>query len=249
MATNYKFEVDFYGYRYTGNLDNFIDRSVFFFGAHEREQLEFSDKFIKDKIVFDCGANFGNHSLFYSRLAKSVISIEPNTLALNELKTKISLNSIQNIICLSYGVGSINNVQLPFYRATGDNLGVSSFGKNFSLHNVEAEDVTIRTIDSIFNELKIATIDFIKIDVEGFDYEVLKGAHEAIIKYFPTIQIEYYPRDLSKITEFLDKYQKYEAKSLIVNRSVFIFNRPKGKLVKFNPDHRGEVFIMAKNYD
>jgi hypothetical protein len=89
MAANYKFEVNFYGYRYTGNLDNFIDRSVFFFGAHEREQLEFSEKFIKDKIVFDCGANFGNHSLFYSHLAKSVISIEPNTLALNELKTKI----------------------------------------------------------------------------------------------------------------------------------------------------------------
>jgi len=245
LAINFKFEVNFYGYRYRGNLNNFVDRSVFFFGAHEREQLEFSKKFIKNNIVLDCGANFGDHSLFYSRFAKTVISIEPNSLALDELKLKIDFNSIQNVICLNYGVGSVNNVQLPFYRATGDNLGISSFVKNFSPHNVEVEKVTLRTVDSILDELKIATIDFIKIDVEGFDYEVLKGAHETITKCFPTIQIEYYPRDLSKITTFLNKYQQYEAKSLTVNHSLFIFNRSKGRLIKFNPDLRGEVFLTA----
>jgi tRNA G37 N-methylase Trm5 len=97
IKSDFDFEVKFFGYRYSGNLNNFIDRSVFFFGAHEREQLEFSKKFIQNKIVLDCGANFGNHSLFYSQFAKSVISIEPDILALENLKLKIKLNKIKNI--------------------------------------------------------------------------------------------------------------------------------------------------------
>ena len=48
---------------------------------------------------------------------------------------------------------------------------------------MEVEKVTIRTVDSIIDELKIKTIDFIKIDVEGFDYDVLIGAHDTIIRY------------------------------------------------------------------
>ena len=43
------FEVRFYGYKYIGNMNNYIDRSVLFFGAHEREQLEFSKNLLKTK--------------------------------------------------------------------------------------------------------------------------------------------------------------------------------------------------------
>jgi hypothetical protein len=47
LPTDLDFEVKFFGYKYTGNLNNFIDKSIFLFGAHERESLEFSKKFIR----------------------------------------------------------------------------------------------------------------------------------------------------------------------------------------------------------
>jgi FkbM family methyltransferase len=227
-------------------LNNFIDRSVFFFGAHEKEQLEFSKKFVRNKIVVDCGANFGNHSLYYSLFAKTVISIEPDIVALEKLEQKLKLNSIKNVICLNCGVGSENLVKTPFYCATGDNLGVSSFIKNFSHQNLTSINVSLRTLDSILSELKIIQCDFIKIDVEGFDYEVLQGAHKTISTLAPVIQIEYIPRDRAKLLTFLKENPRYKPRTLIVNRPIFIFNRPSGKLVEFDPNLRSEVFLLPQ---
>ena len=248
IKKDFDFEVKFYSYKYKGNLNNFIDRSVFFFGAHERQQLEFSKKLIRNKIVVDCGANVGNHSLFYSRFAKSVISIDANILVLDELKLKIKANKIKNISCLNLGVGSVNNIIMPFFRATGDNLGVSSFLKNFSPHNLNPINVSLRTLDSILEDLK-KSVDYIKIDVEGFDYEVLKGAQKIISTLAPVIQIEYIPEDKSKVMTFLRENPRYQARTLIVNRAfIFIFNRPKGKLLEFNPNLRSEVFCFLRGF-
>ena len=245
IKNNFDFEVRFYGYKYKGNLNNFVDRSVFFFGAHEREQLEFSKKIIRNKLVVDCGANVGNHSLFYSRFAKSVISIDANILVLEELKLKIKLNKIKNITCFNFGVGSVNNIVMPFFRATGDNLGVSSFIENFSPQNLNPINVTLRTLDSILADSK-EPIGYIKIDVEGFDYEVLKGAYKTISIFAPVIQIEYIPRDKSKLMTFLKENPRYQPRTLIVNQPFFIFNRPRGKLVEFDSNLRGEVFLFPQ---
>jgi hypothetical protein len=245
IKNNFDFEVRFYGYKYKGNLNNFVDRSVFFFGAHEREQLEFSKKIIRNKLVVDCGANVGNHSLFYSRFAKFVISIDANILVLEELKLKIKLNKIKNITCFNFGVGSVNNIVMPFFRATGDNLGVSSFIENFSPQNLNPINVTLRTLDSILADSK-EVVGYIKIDVEGFDYEVLQGAHKTISAFAPVIQIEYIPRDKSKMMTFLKENPRYQPRTLIVNRPFFVFNRPKGKLVKFDSNLRSEVFLFPQ---
>jgi FkbM family methyltransferase len=245
IKNNFDFEVRFYGYKYKGNLNNFVDRSVFFFGAHEREQLEFSKKIIRNKLVVDCGANVGNHSLFYSRFAKFVISIDANILVLEELKLKIKLNKIKNITSFNFGVGSVNNIVMPFFRATGDNLGVSSFIENFSPQNLNPINVTLRTLDSILADSK-EPIGYIKIDVEGFDYEVLKGAYKTISIFAPVIQIEYIPRDKSKLMTFLKENPRYQPRTLIVNQPFFIFNRPRGKLVEFDSNLRGEVFLFPQ---
>lgn len=211
-----------------------------------REQLKFSEKFIKNKTVVDCGANFGNHSLFYSQFAKSVISIEPNVLVIDKLKHNIELNGIKNITLINCGVGSKNIAKMLFFCATGDNLGASSFIENFSDQNLNSTNVSLRTLDSILTEIKVKECDFLKIDVEGFDYEVLKGAYKTISSLAPVIQIEYIPRDKDRMLTFLKENPNYQARTLIVNRPFLIFNRPRGKLVEFNPNLRSEVFLLHK---
>jgi FkbM family methyltransferase len=219
---------------------------VFFFGAHEREQMIFSRRYINNGVVVDCGANSGNHSLFYSAFSKKVLSIEANPILALEIKNRISMNSITNITLCNIGVGSRDETQRLFYQAAGDNKGVSSFVKNFHEENRNVVNIRIQTLDSILSELGVSNVDFIKIDVEGFDYETLKGAHKTILRCSPVIQIEYAPRDKSKMTTFLRENPRYLARSLIVNRPFFVFNRPRGILVEWDPDFRSEVFLTPK---
>lgn len=105
-------------------------------------------------------------------------------------------------------------------------------------------NVTIRTLDSILSEHKISKVDFIKIDIEGYDYEALEGARKIISTSAPVIQIEYSPRDKNKMVAFLRENPKYQAKTLIVNRPFFLFNRPNGKLFDFDANQRAEVFLI-----
>lgn len=248
LKQDYEFEVNYFNYKYEGNLNNYVDRSVFFFGAHEREQLVFSKRYINNSTIIDCGANTGSHSLFYSRYGKYVVSIEPNEDKILELKNRIYLNNISNITLLHCGVGSENNQSMPFYQATGDNEGISSFINNFSPENQYIKNVVIRTLDNIVGELRIFRVDFIKIDVEGFDYEVLKGSKETILRDRPIIQIEYHPRDLEKMNDFLSSNYNYTPKSLIVNRPFFVFNKNRGKLQTFDPKLRCEVFLFPNKF-
>lgn len=227
-------------------MNNYIDRSLFFFGAHEKEQINFSKKYINNGVVVDCGSNAGNHSLFYSVYAKKVISIEANPVLAEEFRSRIFYNNIKNIILLNIGIGSSDGTKLSFHQSVGDNKGTSSFIENFSPENLNQINVLIRTLDSILSEHKIRKVDFIKIDVEGYDYEVLEGARKIISTSTPVIQIEYSPRDKKKLLAFLIENPKYQAKTLIVNRPFFVFNRPNGKLVDFDANQRAEVFLITK---
>lgn len=246
LKMDFEFEVNFYGYKYRGNLNNYIDRSVFFFGAHEKEQMNFSKKYIKDCIVIDCGSNTGNHSLFYSAFSKQVISIEANETLVKDLKNRIHLNKISNIDTYNCGAGSQNAKSLPFYISESDNYGVSSFIDNFAPNNSIIKQVEIKTLDSIVMNYKNSKIGFIKIDCEGFDYEVLKGARGLISRDMPLIQIEYNPRDLNKLNDFLVQHPMYTPMSLIVNQPFFIFNFYKGDLSTFNSKLRSEVFLIPE---
>ena len=79
-AESYPFTIDFFGYRYTGNLASYIDWVVFFFGAYERETLEFladAARRLDCDVFVDVGSNVGHHSLFMSRHAREGIAIEP----------------------------------------------------------------------------------------------------------------------------------------------------------------------------
>ena len=185
-------------------------------------------------------------SLFYSAFSQKVVSIEANPILALELKNRISMNTITNITLCNIGVGSRDLTQRPFYQATGDNKGLSSFVNNFHEQNRNILMVRIQTLDSILSELGVSHVDFIKIDVEGFDYETLEGAHNTISRCLPVIQIEYAPRDKSKMKTFLRENPRYLPRSLIVNRPFFVFNRPRGILVEWDPNFRSEVFLIPK---
>jgi FkbM family methyltransferase len=136
------------------------------------------DQYVKEgDVIIDAGAHIGTHTIWYSnRVGYSgrVLAFEANRAAFE---------------CLSINCGGMKNVELH-YQALGDKEGevsIEVIPDNAGMSYVrEGVGVRMNTIDS----LGLDRLDFIKIDVEGFEPNVLEGAAETISRCRPVMFIE-----------------------------------------------------------
>lgn len=140
--------------------------------------------FLRDNAtILDIGANIGSHTLYWAkeRQAKKIYSFEPFKRMFDILKKNIELNSLEDVIT-PYNIGLsdevINASPIEVFES---NLGGTHFTKN------KDGDALFKPLDSFDFEERI---DLIKIDVEGHEVEVLKGALNTIKKHIPIIVIE-----------------------------------------------------------
>ena len=120
--------------------------------------------------VWDVGANIGHYSKIFSTIVQStgyVISFEPSKI--NYLRLSHHCSNISNIQLIPYGLG-ISNMATPFEQGL-DELGATS---RINLKS-SADTVDIRRADYLIENEKIRKPNVLKIDVEGFEYEVLVG--------------------------------------------------------------------------
>jgi len=138
----------------------------------------------------DVGANIGNHTIFFSKFCKStqVISIELNCEIYKVLQQNV-INS-PNVSTINIGVGEkFKHVKISNIDET--NVGMTKIiGEN--------GDIVVDTLDSILSDVN--NISIIKIDVEGYEKNVLIGAKNIISKHSPVIIAEL--RDEKEFDEF-----------------------------------------------
>ncbi|MCW8964856.1 MAG: FkbM family methyltransferase [Gammaproteobacteria bacterium] len=188
----YEFETGFFGFRYRGNTQNLIDRKVLFSGCHECDVLAFIRDFMAmlDKpVCIDIGANIGHHALFMSKHANKVLAFEPYGPVRQSLQEKLELNHISNVDIYPVALGEKNESK-QFFAPPEGNLGMGSFVEEFSNANRSDEKLDVRRGDDFFAELGIERADFIKLDVEGFEKEVLSGAQETLARLRPVVLFE-----------------------------------------------------------
>lgn len=157
--------------------------------------------FDKHSIVFDVGSNKGEFTDLLIKNASEVHLFEPNTDLITY--TRVKYDSYKNVHYNHYACYSEDNEEVDFFYFTNENNGLSSIYHNTkwdSLPMKYGKVVTI-TIDSYCMLNKIDHIDFLKIDVEGAEFDVLLGCEKMLkernIKY---IQLEYSPH--YKIPEY-----------------------------------------------
>jgi len=133
--------------------------------------------------IAEIGANVGNHLVFYAQhLAPSrLYPVEPNPASLAVLSRNIALNQLEPLIDprgLGVAVG----------RAEGRGAMMLPEAHNLGAARVVAGDaVPVRRLDQLFAATRI---DFLKIDVEGWELDALEGAEELIERCRPSIYIE-----------------------------------------------------------
>lgn len=147
---------------------------------HDQNMLPLLKEFIKNgDVVLDIGAFIGDHTIYYSKLVGdngSVIAFEPNR---------------DSFFCLEHNLKAYKNVEL-INSAIGKEYGfvrtvdvLGNIGMNFLIPD-NLGGIVIYSL----NQMEIDRIDFIKIDVEGFELDVLIGGKETINKFKPTMLIE-----------------------------------------------------------
>jgi len=140
--------------------------------------------------IVDIGANVGLYSLYAKYLPNSQFySFEPFKFTYDLLNDNIKINNINNV--KTYNIGLSDNKGKTILNVCLSHDGLSTMGENpLRFNDIHPVEVEIDTLDNIFynNNIKV---DFIKIDTEGYEYNILKGGEKTIKKYKPIIQLEY----------------------------------------------------------
>lgn len=169
----------------------------------EETYLRFLKNIINDEsVVVDVGAHIGNHTIYFSKVleAKKVISIEPTRRSYEVLCDNIELNDLRNVTTYRVAAGSSSGIGKCCVRKSS-NSGANSWG--ISVEEVGNEgEVSVVLLDDIIKE----KVDFIKIDVETFEIDVLKGAFNIIKEYSPDIMIEVSRNNLNVFEKMMNEF-------------------------------------------
>ncbi len=157
--------------------DKGIERKLYLTGSYEKGLLRILDKLVKPRdIVVDAGANIGLISIFCAlRAGQSgmVLSFEPHPETYPILQKNISVNGISQIKAYKKALGSASG-SAKIYSNLQINRGAASLVE--FREDSPSFDIEVDSLDEVLKQQKISHVDLIKIDVEGFEMEVLKGA-------------------------------------------------------------------------
>lgn len=177
------------------------------------------------KRFFDIGANMGFYSLALAieNPSLSVISFEPQPSVFQKMQKNIELNGLQQRIRLvNMGLGHQAG-ELTMYIPKFTGTGGASF-KNLHEDEGEAREirVPVETLDTVETDL----VDLIKIDVEGFELNVISGAYGLVTQYRPTIMAELLRKWMKPFGHtpqmFLDKLTSLNYRCFAINRENLI---------------------------
>ncbi len=123
--------------------------------------------------IFDIGANVGQTAIYFQKRfpGANVFSFEPIS---SSFKTLINnTNKFNNVSCFQYALGARNEEK---EISLNPNSQQNSLVEELQVNNVQKEIIQIKTLDDFCNEKNIDSIDILKIDTEGYEFEVLNGA-------------------------------------------------------------------------
>jgi FkbM family methyltransferase len=141
------------------------------------------------EVILDVGANIGCTALLLGGLSKTVYGFEPSPTTFEFLQKNISSSGLSNVFLQNIGLGAESGEYTLTFAPSNRSGGFVSNQTQASVgHTVEK--IVIRQMDEVLNSLNISKVDFIKIDVEGFEGHVIRGAKQTLTKYRPTVVLE-----------------------------------------------------------
>ena len=178
-----------YGYYRIVDISNWADRNFYFLGRwYDLEAaLALRTLLRPGHTVIDVGANFGHFSLEAAKQVGStgrVIAFEPNPKVFARLVLHCDLNALTWVETHNTGLSDTDG-QLTL-KVPHINPGEATFGKS-EYTDIAVQTVSVRRLDDVIGDDKV---DFLKIDVEGFEPHVLRGGLTVLKHHKPILITE-----------------------------------------------------------
>ena len=174
--------------------EDLISNCINDYGGWEQHLQYFYTQFIKpDDVIIDGGANIGFHSIQFAKLANKgkIYSFDPQPLIFNVLSTNILINGATDII-KQFRLGLGNKEEQLKMSPLKDQIFsedcINYGGRAITNSEEGEEEVLLTTIDN----LNLSKLDLIKLDVQGFELETIKGGEKTIKNNYPVFFLENY---------------------------------------------------------
>lgn len=174
---------------YISPVNGFIDKHIFLYGVYEPFMLDLLFKYLHAGATFiDIGANIGQHSMYAASIVGkkgSVHSFEPIPFLCKQLQESSKYNHFESTIhAHNCALGKTESLEKLY---VSKNIGGSSL-----VNDDETKEIITVHVKNGDRELsKLPSVTLIKIDVEGYEYEVLLGIEKTLSKHKPAILIEF----------------------------------------------------------
>ncbi len=200
--------------------------NVLLFGTYEPElRAVFRGAMPAGGVAVDAGANIGWHTLLLARLAGPegrVFAAEPNPSVRERLAGNIAANRLENVSILPLALAEAPSRVAFLGPSATDGASGSGHLVPGSAAESGTFEVETRSLDSVVAESGIARLDLLKIDVEGFELAVLRGAEESIARFRPQIvfefNAEYAPRGSATVQQFEELFARLRYRLSSVGR-------------------------------
>lgn len=222
LYNDIKFEVNL-----SDNSENY-----YWYGCYPKEVVTFLQTHLKENDVFvDCGANFGLWTLISAECISNsgrVYSYEPNPELYYRLTRNISYNIFRDR-CISFRVGLSSESTTAYLNLHQKHHQMSSLHTKPSVNQIAIE---LQTLDSC----KLGKINGMKVDVEGHELDVIKGAMKTLEKHKPWLVIEL--NNLFNKIQTISHWKVYEILSEIGYMTNFSTS------VKLNPSFCRDIIFF-----
>ncbi len=143
----------------------------------------------RDDVVLDVGANIGCTAILFGELCRSVCAFEPSFTTFAFLEKNVANSGLRNVILRNIGLGEdAGEYTLISHPSNRSGSFVSNRVQASPGHTLEK--IVIRRLDDTVESMNLPKIDLIKIDVEGFEGHVLRGATRTLSSCRPLVVLE-----------------------------------------------------------
>ena len=201
---------------------------------YEWEELAISHSVVSKSVrVIDVGANVGNHSMYWAvHSGAEVEAFEPEGMALDMLRRNIERNGLSSKIAVNpTALGAVAG--RGRLREKHGNLGASHLEMTAPADDLDGSEVSVACLDSY----SFRNVGLIKIDVEGMEIDVIRGARETLRRERPVVWAELLTSDAARVVQLELTDLGYWRRPIMLGETnaLFISNRSQAFMILRSP--------------
>jgi FkbM family methyltransferase len=170
-----------------------IGKLVFAFREHYEPELGYLEQVLSPgKIFADAGACYGIYTLAASKIvgpSGRVVAFEPSSKGFQVLQENLALNGLTNVVAYPLALAEKKGRASLYLHP---NIGCDSLGRDATFTD-QAEEAATDSLDDILQRLSVDHLDVLKMDVQGAEELVLRGASRILQSSRPSIIFEIFP--------------------------------------------------------